>query len=626
MGDYLRKIRAVLKAFVKGNSLIRKAIVSKIRHKVSKRICFVEKGSLRFIHRIDIRQLNCTKCIDKEILEHYFKHEYNFLGTGWVSWNKSECKCQESYVPIEWHKDILFDYTFQEEYFDSNLIKQLPQGVDIKIPWELGRMYYWPQLSLYAINHTEMRDEIVREFINQMNDFMDNNKLGIGVQFYCAMEISIRSINLLMSYDILTQLLPERFDKEFTEKFERYLYSQLNVIVDRLELDFFSGQSGNHYLSDLCGILWICMYFDSYKSDKYGQAAAKEFSREIGLQFLEDGSNYECSTGYHMLSSELTALAYVAMRRCFNKDIDMVGVLERIEKMRDVADIFVAVDGKIVQIGDYDSGRVIKLQPVYRESMEDTLIVSEVSCLLNAVLFVNAKGNWAIEAVVHSYLDNHAEGKKKDMQWNTSESTYEGKGPIAEKYESMPYKKYREIPLTGEWERFKCKNLKEFGLIKLSDDNEDIYIRTIPNYKRMELAHAHDDVFSYQIITKSRREGEDLGSIAYTSDIVTRMKLANSEYHNVPIHPGAIIRKSDYFISETSAEGEATIRDNVIEIVVHWNGICHVRKFVVEERCLKIFDYSDEFFDVSEVNDNFYSLGYGQLYRRDTNEHVRKIS
>ena len=176
------------------------------------------------------------------------------------------------------------------------------------------------------------------------------------------------------------------------------------------------------------------------------------------------------------------------------------------------------------------------------------------------------------------------------------------------------------------WKQFEYIYLKDFGLIKLFNGETDIYIRTIPDYKKMDLSHAHDDVFSCQIIAKNSRVGEDLGSVVYTADKEMRNKLARNMYHNVPMHSKEILERRDVFDAKTVAVGNTVINDREIIISVQWEGILHTRKFVVEKNALKIYDYSNEKFQVNKVQDNFFSLGHGQLYRRGSNEHIRKIS
>ncbi len=606
------QIRKLVSSYVNGNIIDRKAIWAKIFGKIYNRKNYISHDKYLYRNLIDVKSLKSANCVSEKVVLHYMNHEFNFLGTGWVSWNSTTSTSGTAYHPIAWNKDIVSGYEFKQLYMKSTLISGLPKGTDIKIPWEFGRMYHWPQLAIYAINHPEKQDKILVEFNNQMTDFMQNNPVGVGVQFFCAMEVAIRAINLLIAYDILSQIESSILTSEFKNRFERYLYSHLKIIICRLEKNYFTGHTGNHYLSDLCGMLWLCVYFKSKETLMIARTTVGQFLQEINIQFIDSGSNYECSTGYHMLTSEIAGLSFFASN-IIAKDLITEREWILLSKIRSVIDVFVARDNKIIQIGDNDSGRILKLNPIYDGNAENCLNVDEIKELLNYILYGISKNTYGVLLdsfclnIKNTYVINRI-----SFDDDTSQREYYS---IINKMNGLSYVKRQVIPFEHSTPS-SVVFLKDFGLIKYICNEVDIYIRSVPEYEKMDLSHAHDDVFSYQIIYDDKRIGEDLGSIVYTSNLEKRYFYSGALSHNVPLHIRSIINRRDVFASETCVIGKVLVRNDMVLIMAEWEGICHIRKFEIVSDGMVITDYSNEDYTLNTVDDVYFSLGYGQRYRR----------
>ena len=136
----------------------------------------------------------------------------------------------------------------------------------------------------------------------------------------------------------------------------------LEFIISNLEIDYVHKKNGNHYLANLTGLLWIYMYFN--KANKFNKLK-KIFFKEIKNQFFEDGSNYECSTTYHRLSSELVAYGVLSIRKMNPFEEIPLNIKIRIIGMKRLLINSTGLDGNLTQVGDNDSGRVLKLFPEY---------------------------------------------------------------------------------------------------------------------------------------------------------------------------------------------------------------------------------------------------------------------
>lgn len=598
------KAMRLISAYLTGSKLDRFAI----RTKLLNRVGFNKHKVKDYIYTnlIDVSKLMSVDTIEANVYMHYMRHEFNFLGLGWKNWNKESQSTNDGYVQIAWNTDMKSGYNFATPYDTSDFLTGTPQGTDVKNPWELARMQHWPQLALYGLCNKHERQKIQTEFRNQMRDFIEYNPVGGGVHFFCAMEIAIRAINLMISYDIISQYEDMSFDEEFMSIFETYLYSHYQAIINRLEKNYFTGHTGNHYLTDLCGLLWISMYFKSDKTKRLLIAVIAELRKEEKRQFTDSGSNFECSTGYHILASEILGLSFFAIGKIDNKELQYKDI-GRLLKLKKILNVFEARDNRIIQIGDNDSGRVLKLIPQYIGEKEDCLNPIEVKGMLDYMISRTQSGTYSM--LLESYhLENNLQAHKEDDHFddldlqmvNDSEYMYKKSWTINVRLGNI----------------IRINKINDFGLIKVICEHADVYIRTVPDYKQMDTSHAHDDVFSYQIITDKQRIHEDLGSIVYTSDKAKREYYACARSHGIPEHSIAMVKRYDTFETSVSAVGYAYIEGRTISVEARWDGIVHKRVFILDTDKIQINDFSNEDFEVHELIDKYYSLGYGQLYER----------
>ena len=307
-----------------------------------------------------------------------------------------------AYEPIDWQLDFKSGYRWKDStwYLDIVIPSYCP-GADIKVPWELARCQHLPQLALaYAVGnhgHIENKDRYLREFRNQILDFLANNPPRYGVNWRCTMDVAIRATNWLLAYDLFIAA-GGQFDKDFKELFCRSAREHAIHIVGNLEWSE-SGRS-NHYLSNVVGLLALAVYLPrNIETVAWAGWSLREFVLEVEGQFDADGCNREGSTSYHRLSAEMaiygTALACRLLRRepgvvtagmrgvpgLFGWGGRPRAVLDRIERELAEGDLpawfwhrlqgmgkFIVAISKpnrcVPQIGDNDSGRFVKIHSV----------------------------------------------------------------------------------------------------------------------------------------------------------------------------------------------------------------------------------------------------------------------
>lgn len=292
------------------------------------------------------------------------------------------------YRPIDWQLDFKSGYRWSEKTWYSDVPYGHRPGIDIKVPWELGRLQH---LVVFAWAHAlegARTDAYRQAFRDQVLDFVAANPPRFGVQWRCTMDVAIRAANLALAWDLFHSAGAE-FDAPFLEALRRALLDHGRHIAANLE--WYPEGRGNHFLANVAGLAFTAAYLPpSAETDPWLAFAARALTQEIEHQFLPDGANFEASIAYHRLSGEmcvhaaallmgLSAERLRAIEKITARDWPVRRVpfpaqppihrraewaSERLSAMADFTRGATKPRGRIAQIGDNDSGRFIRAQPV----------------------------------------------------------------------------------------------------------------------------------------------------------------------------------------------------------------------------------------------------------------------
>ena len=345
------------------------------------------------------------------VCERYLEHHLDILGSGWVfvgrearptvnRANRDHAHAIASlvspdYAPIDWDTDVKSGHSWPVTTWSPQIQYGDVGGVDVKVPWELARMHHLPQLALaYAAAAAGddlflPPDRYLREICDEILDFAAASPPRFGVNWACAMDVGIRASNWIVAIQLLLgagAALPASFLDFFTAT----LVDHGRFICRFLEWS--PDLRSNHYLADVVGLAFIGATLTGAEPDRWLGFAARELVAETEEQFLPDGSNFEASTSYHRLSTELSVFGTAAilgtgearLRRAVEASADWTpGVpgrtappprpakpLQGAHSARLLAagrfvESITRPDGDIPQFGDNDSGRLLKLSPVW---------------------------------------------------------------------------------------------------------------------------------------------------------------------------------------------------------------------------------------------------------------------
>jgi hypothetical protein len=521
------------------------------------------------------------------------------------------------YIPIDWQKDYKSGYRYsQKKWYKDQKVCPLP-GVDIKVPWELARMQHLPRLAIFSLVSPESRWRLVSEFKNQVLDFIAVNPPRMGVNWNCTMDVSIRAINLLIAYDIFTQIDDKDIlNQTFRQVFANSIYEHGKHIINNLERS--KKATNNHYLSNIVGLLFISSYLQNFDTKRWLAFGIQELLSEFKKQFYNDGGNYESSTHYHCLSSEIIILATALLIGLKEEKIKEIKTLScsklnifsllkkyeeqeyRIEQMIVLPDwykdkIFKIIDfitdimkpnGDIPQIGDNDSGRILKLTP-QGEFISTAVAKRKYLNLKDYPL--NAEKYWDENILNARMLVSAATGILEDTTWAQllQQSTLEqsiikclaSNIKIKRKTSKIAALQYNKLSVEATYSELSFRkeliispskninsdlnaNLKisiypDSGIYLLKSDRIYCLICGTPNGLNGLGGHTHDDKLSFEINLDGEDIFRDPGTYIYTALPKKRNHFRNIRAHNT-------------IISEIEENGDDTDKmSNIFELLVN---------------------------------------------------------
>lgn len=355
-----------------------------------------------------------------ESAESTLRHEFDLLGSGMV---KLE--------PFQWNKDFKTGFEWNDGIFYRKILATTPRGTDIKIPWELSRCHHLLWLGeAYLLTRDE---KYAKELVYELNDWIEKNPLMYTVNWTCAMDVAIRSVNWL--YALVFIKNSKNLTDELIDKVYKSLYQHGFFIINNLEKVI--PYSNNHYFSDIVGLLYLGQLFKQTRTGaKWFRFALKEYYKETLIQNLPSGVNYEKSVSYHRLMTELSLFPYYMLVRV-GVNVPVI-IKERLSKMVDYIRINAMPNGNAPMIADNDDGRFlpfvprdfrkhgylsqsdstemliitsgIEQLPCHTAKVESYLIQDAKIAILrrgNCYLFVNNADRWRFDKDTGKYIGTH---------------------------------------------------------------------------------------------------------------------------------------------------------------------------------------------------------------------------
>jgi hypothetical protein len=277
---------------------------------------------------------------------------------------------------VLWHVDPLSKKQWPRKYFKRLLpVTNIQDSSDCKIPWELSRFQHFPSLAKGHIATKDMR--FVEEALWQIDDWIKENPCPYGINWTCAMEVSIRACNWMWAWWAFKDT--EAWTEEFNGRFLKAMWQHGWYIEKNLENK--GGIETNHYLSDIVGLLFIGVIFPQFKdAEKWRNFGVKEITRCMDEMVYEDGVSFENSTSYHRLVLEVFTYSAIL---CKNNNIELpTRFWCRLERMFEFIMHAMRPDGLMPMIGDNDDGRFFILSDYYTWERFDFCYLLSIGAVL----------------------------------------------------------------------------------------------------------------------------------------------------------------------------------------------------------------------------------------------------
>ena len=307
------------------------------------------------VDRIQRLRRECASRVTATVAaaERILRHEFDLLGSGPFVPADPDRPVRDGYVPIDWYLDPVRKLRFPRgvPYKEWKLYEMRPANADVKYPWELARCQHWAALGqAFALTGDE---RFAQEIARELDDFVEANPIGIGVNFTCTMDVAIRALNWAIGLELVhgsTTLDQKFWQRAYTAVYDTGVFTRANL-ENNYEV------TSNHFLSNVVGLWYLGAVFADLPAGQEWLAFARQsLEQEMTVQVLPDGADYESSVPYHRLVAEL----FLGSSRLADFRGEPLSAGYR-DRLRDMVTFLAAVtrpDGLMPQAGDADDGRL----------------------------------------------------------------------------------------------------------------------------------------------------------------------------------------------------------------------------------------------------------------------------
>lgn len=380
-----------------------------------------------------------------------------------------------------WRTDWRFGHEWPKQPWNSfDHYAKRDRPYDVKYPWELSRLQFLlPLLQAATLENDLSR---VDTALDILSSWCAENPFAYSVNWY-PMETSMRTICLVMALDMaraagatVAQQVPllVEIDRNASLVWRTIEYTDVR---------------GNHYTANLAALLCAGAALSPITPEarRWLAYAEQRMEKEIALQHLPDGVNFEKSLPYHRLVTDLFLLM-IGIMRLQDRPVSAEAV-DRIRKAAEFTRRYRKPDGSTPIVGDTDDAVVFAMDDLAVNDHRSTLAVA-------GALFDNAS------------LDS-AGGAQPSVAW------------MSGKVRAVASEKQPPEAWLGEG---------GFAIVR----TPSLYLLADVGEVGMKGrgGHGHNDLLSFELVLNGRTFIVDSGSYLYTGDLKARERYRGTAAHN----------------------------------------------------------------------------------------------
>jgi hypothetical protein len=281
----------------------------------------------------------------------------------------------------DWSYDVLTKRSFPKKYAKHIDIRTEEYG-SAKHVWELNRMLFLPRLAMQYRSTGNMH--YVTLIMRLVSSWVQQNPYLTGVNWYSNIEINIRLINWLLTWEIMQAgelAANDAFFKNFTqETWVPAIYQHCKFSYAHPSLH---SSANNHLIAEYAGLFIASSKWRFKESGSWNEYAKRGLEKEILRQHSVNGINREEAAEYIQFITDFLLLSLLVGDYTNNGFSD--AFKERFRSVLHYINVLLTVNGQFPKYGDEDDGRVFLLN----EDIHDN---NFVSLLQSGAVYFNDTG------------------------------------------------------------------------------------------------------------------------------------------------------------------------------------------------------------------------------------------
>lgn len=266
---------------------------------------------------------------------------------------------------INWNYDYLNNIEIRQDYYFKLrewIIKNSFKNFDIKNIWEISRGYYLKDISLLF---EETRDQkYLKQYEKIVSSWIDQNPYLNSSNWTNPMEVSIRVMNWVLSFQIINKNHPACFDNNFLTKYFTNLYQSFLFLTNNIENYPFKS---NHYIIDNLGIFVLSLTLKNVNK-KWIKISFNNLLNSLFDQFNSEGADFENSSNYHLLKLEALMIAFALYKQNMVKLENIIKIdndkLEQLHNIYVFGSYMFKKDNNIFLYGDNDETYIYNFKSI----------------------------------------------------------------------------------------------------------------------------------------------------------------------------------------------------------------------------------------------------------------------